>query len=91
MVSATVHSIDSQLSTSEINESVGSMMKELKPGPALYSVVYHDLLEQKQIKSCQSPGIVLMSILNAANIKKFVISKGSSNENDFEIAQRESH
>lgn len=90
---ATLRSIDKQLLLSTKNRSVCNIdtLEKLEPGRALYSIVYRDLLKRKQRfmrkESELTPGLVLFSILNAANKESLVISKEPNNENNFEIAQ----
>lgn len=93
MFNVTLWSIDRQFNETESNGSPCGMntTDELESGMARFSKVFKDLLANKKKfmdqRSELTTGLVLSSVLKAANEQRLRINKRPNSENDFRIAK----
>lgn len=93
MYSVTLWSLERQFSETASSRSPCNMdtTEELEPGKAQFSKVFKDLLaNQKKFMDRRSEltmGLVLSSVLKAANEQRLRFNKRPNEENDFPIAK----
>lgn len=94
MYDVTLRSIERQFNETASSRSQCGMdtTEELEPGTAQFSKVFKDLLVNKKKfmdrRSELTTGLVLSSVLKAANEQRLRFNKRPNTENDFPIAKR---